>query len=212
MKPLRIDNGIAIFSTRDIEDYGLPEEWGYENYQVVESRELNLVTDYKMERQYDMRPIHRYSRLERFKVTLRQLIGEHGVVPDHIVTVVGHYLSIQEETSDLWNRTRSILKTLKCRLYYNRIPFILKKLKYDQCIKWDAKEYLDIVERFKVISYTFDQEKKNFKRTYFPNLRFIALKLLEESGGQMIVPIPLARTVRKRNALEKLWQELKSMC
>lgn len=212
MKPIRFENNIPIFSTKDIEDYGLPEEWGFENYQVIESRELNLVTDFKMERQYDMRPIHRYSRIDRFKVILRQLIGEHGVVPDHIVTVVGHYLTIQNETLDLWDRTRAILKHLKCRLYYNRIPFILKKLNYDQCIKWDARDYLEIVERFKVISSTFDQEKKKFKRKYFPNLRFIALKLLEESGGEMIVPIPLARTARKRKSLEILWKGLKCLC
>jgi len=213
MKPTRFEeDGTAVFCSRDIEDYGLPEEWGYEKYIVIESREINMVTDHKMEQQYDLRPIHRYSRLERFRVTLRQLIGEHGTVPDHIIMTVGHYLMLQGSGDNLWNRTRAILKHFKARIYYNRIPYILKQLKYQQCISWDSQEYEDIMAKFKVISRSFDEQKNKYKRKYFPNLRFIALKLLQEAGGEMNIKIPLARTLRKEKALEKLWLELKNVC
>jgi len=38
MKPVRIDtDGVPLFSSNDIEDYGLPEHWGYEQYRVIES-------------------------------------------------------------------------------------------------------------------------------------------------------------------------------
>lgn len=85
MKPIRFEYDIPVFSSRDIDDYGVPEHHGYLKYLVVESREANLVTDYKMEHSYDLVPIHRYSRLARFKSTLLKLLGEKTKIPQTII-------------------------------------------------------------------------------------------------------------------------------
>lgn len=81
MKPFKTDpDGIPVFSTVQIDDYGFPEHWGYTKYRVVESREANLVTDYKMEQERYFQKIHRYSRFARFKVCLLNILGERGKI------------------------------------------------------------------------------------------------------------------------------------
>jgi hypothetical protein len=63
MKPFRIDNdGKCIFTSSQIKDYGLPEEWGYFIYLVIEDDSHCLVADYKFLQSYHFRSIHRYSR------------------------------------------------------------------------------------------------------------------------------------------------------
>lgn len=52
MKPIRIDeDGIPIFTNVQVDDYGFPEHWGFDRYHIIESREGNFVTDYKMEQE-----------------------------------------------------------------------------------------------------------------------------------------------------------------
>jgi hypothetical protein len=66
MIPLRWEGQTAIFTSHQIEDYGLPEEWGYHQYEVIDDRStIHFTTDYKLEQSYYKRPIHRYNRLER---------------------------------------------------------------------------------------------------------------------------------------------------
>lgn len=81
MLPIKHDpDGVPVFSSTQIDDYGLPEHWGYEVYRVSESLEANMVTDYKMEQEMFFRKIHRYSRVARFKVCLLNLLGERGKI------------------------------------------------------------------------------------------------------------------------------------
>ncbi len=93
MKPIKIDpDGVPIFSSSQIDDYGLPEHWGYDVYRVSESLEANMVSDYKMEHEMYFRKIHRYSRLARFKVCLFNILGERGNIPSYIISMVKNYL------------------------------------------------------------------------------------------------------------------------
>ena len=88
MKPVRYEGKTAVFTTRDIDDYGMPELYGYDEYIVVESRELNVATDYKFEQDREWKTIHRYSRLARFKKTFLNLLGERGSIPQPVLTIV----------------------------------------------------------------------------------------------------------------------------
>lgn len=207
MKPVRFENNVPVFTTRDIDDYGFPEHFGYDNYIVVESRDLNLVTDFNQEHEYDLRPIHRYSRLARFKSTLYQLIGERGSVPSAVITMVRTYL--KPDSPDKWNATRAILKHYRQTAYYNRIPLILVTLGYEKSVEPTTGAQLStIIEDFMRISEKFERIKHEFKLRYFPNIRFIVLKLLQKHGIETNYPVPFIRTERKRKSLEELWQRL----
>ena len=206
MKPIRYEEDVAVFSSRDIEDYGQPEYYGYTKYMVVESRELKMVTDYKMEHAYDLIPIHRYSRVARFKTTLLKLVGEKTKIPDYILIACKTYL--KKDSIDLWNDTRKILKNYKWSKYYDYIPAILCKLGFCRMLQINASKIEDIINDFKVLVEKFEKNKLLYKRKYFPNIRFIVLKLLELHGSLHNYPIPFVRTDRKLLSLSLLWEDL----
>jgi hypothetical protein len=206
MKPVRYDDDVPVFTSRDIEDYGMPDHYGYDNYIVIESREVHLVTDYKMEHSYDLIPIHRYSRVARFKTTLLKLVGEKSKIPDYIITACRVYL--KKDSTDLWNDTRKILKCYRWSKYYDFIPAILCKLGLCRMLKITASKIEDILNDFKVLVERFEKTKTKYKRRYFPNIRFIVLKLLELHGCLHDYPIPFVRTERKLLSLSLLWEDL----
>ena len=206
MKPIRIDDdGIPLFTNLQIDDYGFPEYWGFEKYRVIESREGNFVSDHTLEHERDFRKIHRYCRMSRFKTCLLHLLGERGKIPAHVTTMVKAYL--KPDSTDKWNDTRRILKAYKQRRYYDMIPLILKNLNYGRLFKAVTPEqYNNIMIDFMFLSTKFEETKTT--RRYFPNIRFIVLKLLEEHGVEQNYPIPLARTTRKLKSLNELWVNL----
>jgi hypothetical protein len=208
MKPLKIDpDGVPVFSNLQIDDYGLPELWGYNQYRVSESLELNFVTDYKIEQEYFFRKIHRYSRIARFKVCLLNLLGERGTIPPHVLSMVKNYL--KPNSMDKWNDTRKLLKHFKQRKYYDQIPTILKQLSYGRCFKaLTSEQFEKLFNDFRFLSEKFDRMKSDYQRKYFPSIRFIVLKLLDFHGVKPNYPIPLVRTSRKMKSLEKVWSSL----
>lgn len=204
MKPVRMDpDGVPVFTNHQIDDYGFPEHWGYEMYRIVENRDtMDMKTDFKMETSYYKRPIHRYCRRIRFMNTLHQLLGDKGKVPDWVIGIVQTYL----KPGDVWNLTRNILKHYRLRLYYNRIPFIVQQITKTNSTKpVHSEQYEAIMKDFDRFCYLFDQHKETLKRKYFPNMRFMALKLMEKHGIEMNYSIPLTRTHRKRKDLEFIW-------
>lgn len=209
MKPIRYENNIPIFSTRDIDDYGFPEIYGYTQYLVIESRDLNLVTDYKMEHEYDLRPIHRYSRLARFKATLFQLLGERGHIPKAALAVVKSFLN--PNSPNKWEDTRKLLKKFNQRKCYDRIPIILSKLGHGRSFpSLTGDQIISIINDFRALSDKFERTKHQYSRRYFPNIRYTVLKLLQLHGITSNYPVPFIRTERKRHSLDTLWDQLVS--
>jgi len=206
MLPLRIDpDGTPVFTNLQIDDYGLPEHWGYNKYIVTQSREAVFVTDFKMEQERFFKKTHRYCRTSRFKTCLLNLLGERGKIPAHVLSMVKTYL--KPNSIDKWNDTRKILKAFKQRRYYDNIPMILKHLNYGRLFKAITSETLEaIVNDFKALSTKFEETKTT--RRYFPNIRFIVLKLLQLHGVTQNYPIPFARTCRKLKSLTTLWTNL----
>lgn len=206
MKPFKLDHdGTPMFTNLQIDDYGMPEHWGFEQYRVVVSREGNFVTDYEMEQQRDLRKVHRYSRQARFKVCLLNLLGERGKIPDMVLTMVKSALN--PLSTDKWNDTRRILKHYKQRRYYDNIPTILRLLKYERLFKPITSEKVEeLINDYKCLSTRFESIKTG--RRYFPNIRFVVFKLLELHGINPHYPIPYARTSRKLKSLNELWSNL----
>lgn len=211
MQPFRIDlDGVPLFTSNQIDDYGFPEHWGFEVYRIVENRDsVVMTTDFKLEQSYYKRPIHRYCRKKRFMTTLHKLLGDKGKVPEHIIQIIQTYI----QPGDLWNQIRAMLKHFKCSIYYNRIPYIINRMtRVNSVPPVSADQYREMAAEFDRFCYWFDQNKHQFDRTYFPNMRFIALKLIQAQGIELNYPIPFARTKRKLKQLEFIWNLFINKC
>jgi len=180
-------------------------------YTIIETRESAhpQVVDYTLtcERRGSLRPIHRYSRIERFESILYQLIGARGKVPKRIINYI-KLVGYDKQPELLWESIRAILKEKGWRLYYNRIPTILQMLGESKTINFQDQALLisEIVIDFRKLSAAFDRRPGG--RKYFPNLRFIALKLLEAHGAVFEYMIPFIRTPRKIASMDRVWQQL----
>jgi hypothetical protein len=206
MKPIRIDeDGIPIFTNVQVDDYGFPEHWGFDRYHIIESREGNFVSDYKMEQERYIQKTHRYSREARFKVCLLNLLGERGRIPEMVLTMVRSALN--PLSADKWNDTRRILKHYRQRKYYDNIPSILRMLKYDRLFNPITSEQFEaLINDYRCLSTRFESIKTG--RRYFPNIRFVVFKLLELHNINPNYPIPFARTSRKLKSLHQVWESL----
>lgn len=214
-QPVRFEAGIPFYTSHQVDLYGEPHHWGVDQYQIIQLREdaHPFVTDFEMEqdRRGALRPIHHYSRVERFESILYQLIGSRGRVPPEVVQTIRKE-GYNQDPEKIWDSIRSILKKHKWRPYYNRIPTILQMLGYQEKIEFgDSNLFVrQLVNDFKRISQRFEELKPTLGRTYFPNLRFIAFKLLEASGANFQYKIPFVRTPRKEKILNEMWKILSS--
>ena len=207
-KPIRIDpDNVPVYSSRDVDDYGFPEHYGIEIYRIIECRDPILVHDYYQRQQSNLRNIHRYSRLERFRKTLLSIIGERGRVPDYVIAMVRNFLNISG--GDHWNRCRAVLKHFGQRKYYDEIPFILNKLGHGRLFDVTTGDQIEsIIRHYKILSDKFERRKSDYQRRYFPNIRFIVFKLLQLHNINPNYSVPFIRTTRKNKSLESLWAEL----
>lgn len=110
--PVRYDYGVAVFRLEDVNIYGLPDLFGYDDYLVTSTYEDEspYVLDFHDEQGRRLVPIHRYSRLARFKGIVYQLLGERGNIPEEVLEVV-KYWGYDDSPVLVWNSVRNILKT-----------------------------------------------------------------------------------------------------
>lgn len=155
----------------------------------------------QIEAKQKCRPIHRYNRLERFKNTLDQLLGCRGNISDNV-------MELMKNVKFNWEQIRKILKKEKLPRLYNQIPLICRKLGFGNCIEFEdfQKSYIGILKEFNRIHYKFNLMKGD-ERKYFPNLRFVALKLVQKWGGKFNLKIPFIRTRRKLKILDQIINE-----
>lgn len=198
LTPIRYEDGIPVFLTSDIDDYGMPWIFGFTEWTAINDNDKPMVMDWQMEIDRKMRPIHRYSRVARFTSVLAQLTQCRGNVPQDLID------EVEEQVPNLnWNSVHKFLKKKQYKNYYNRIPMILHELGIELIeFKITNTQIHDLITRFKQVATKFDALRN--ERKYFPSIRFIALKLLEEIGAD-IGNIPLMRTEKKKAALESLW-------
>ncbi len=180
--------------------------------EFMDWKEPHFAMDYDQELSYNQnaKKKHRYSRKDRFRFTLYQLVGNSGDVPHQVSTFVRRKLGSRIRRNKIWNRVRSILKNEGLRRYYNRIPQIISTI---TGLKPTGDSYFCLhqcLADFDRFDYQFDSSlRQKWKRAYFPNLRFVALKLLDKYGVKYPYTVPFVRTARKRKYLNKLWLEFK---
>jgi hypothetical protein len=192
----------------------MPEE-EYEEFEEEywECPEFHL--DYEQEQHNSMnfKKKHRYSRKDRFRLTLYQLLGMSGEVPPWVIKIIKTELGQRVKKQRIWNEIRFILKKHKLRRYYNRIPSLIKNISGLKPMEINSEKVSKILDSFFLFDYHFNQSLcKEWGRKYFPNLRFIALKLVGEVGIKYPYHVPLIRTCRKKKYLEHLFLEFKSTC
>ena len=209
--PHRMEGTTPVFTSEQLNDYGPPELYGYDNYEVIELEATAHppVVDFQFMRDRERpRPIHRYNRVERFEFILAQLLGRRGDVPPKVMQMMCY---IEKEKDTVWNSIRATLKHYKQRKYYNRIPTIMFQMGLGSVFQWDRSQttYDKIVNDFKTLHNVFEycQKRKKWNRKYFPSLRFVAVKLLERYGATCQFKIDFIRTKRKRKALGELWDD-----
>lgn len=156
--------------------------------------------------------VHRYSRVDRFKSTMLQLLGETGAVPDSVVELVreniGKYVNSK---CKIWNTIRKILKEHGMRRYYNRIPKIINAITGMTPTGIAEVNFHGMINEFEIMSRLFDKKyRSQWKISYFPNLRYIALRMIQTVGIVYPYHVPLVRTKRKGKYLGGFYEALLS--
>lgn len=208
MDPIRVEeDGTAIFTTDQIDDYGLPDDSKYPLYYVIESAPKMLMS-YVHEQQTQYRKIHRYDRDARFRTVVRNLLGDSkSVICDHFLNIVKAYM-LQQQGVGKFEGCRSIVRHFKKQQYYTLIPTMIIKMGYPPLLKIPSS--VDLIMRRVFIHYkAFEQKffQIQTSKKYFPNMKFLALTLLELNGVN-IDEIPKLRTSRKLKAMEKIFLEI----
>lgn len=206
MDPIRYDGEFAVFSTRQVDMYGPPDNYD-KFYVVVEPDDrVEFGLDWKFEQGRSWRQVHRYSRIERFKTVLLDLVGGRKCVPPHVIETV-KFWGIDAREKKMWNSARMILRAYGWKKYYNKIPSILACFggTQDQITSLEIDR---VMCKFRAISARFDEIKGTLGRTYFPDLRYIALKLLEEVGVEMSYAAVKLKTRRKLVEYESVYAQI----
>lgn len=168
--------------------------------------------DYDMEeeRRWSVNRIHRYVRVKRFESVLYRLLGLRGEVDPEVVDMMRGKIDTRKEK--VWNSVRGWLKKNGYTKYYNLIGSIIQMLGLKWRINWhdNHMKIAEIVRKFKRISSKFDCTYFE-KRKYFPNLRFVALKMLHHEGVEFGFHIPYLRTKRELKTLQMVWAQLEGV-
>lgn len=196
-------DGTMVYTTRYIDIYGPPDTiW---NYRVIEDRCDNLgYLDFNQEIELKKkRPTHFYCRKKHFRIILTHILGFNGRVPQHVLNLMPDWC--KEGTH--WEVVRNILKQNGLQSYYNRIFTIIKLKGYLKNIPPITEQIVrNVLKDFNMLNDAWPHYPT--KRTYFPILRFIALRLLYENDYDLSPVIPWARTIKKYQELEEEFSNL----
>lgn len=204
------DDGTAIFTTDQIL-WCNPSELGYKgtNYIVVETEltahppALNYSDEINLPKK---RPVHHYSRFERFRACLNQILcSSRMIVPDYVMDTFREKLK-GVRRRHIWSRSRKIIKDNKWRYLYNRIPAILAELGYaPKQVGIDTRKYNQVLRDFFQMDHIFDKIKQRLGREYFLDMRYVSIKLMEKNQMKERFNIPRALTKTRRNSLDLLF-------
>lgn len=208
MKPLRYEGDVAIFTTDMVDVYGPPCLYGYENYMVIESPP-QLVSSYADIERTVFKRIHRYRRIDRFRFVLRNLLGYTNCKIDETY-MVAFKTFFKTDSETPYEDIRKIIKHYGLGKMHTLIPSILRHLGVKPPLVIDTNFdhiYRLVIRDFQAIETAFNSIKEKGK--YFPNMKYIAIRLLERRGIDSSGLKPL-RTKRKLKAADLFFEELVS--
>lgn len=211
LRPLRYDLDTPIFSSTDIQVFGLPLHYGYEKYLVIDDNSEDHLQPQNHKEYTHFTKKHHYSRIARFNRVVRSLFGESSAVlePKSIVGVVQQLLNPFSENP--YQDCFKILKHYNLPKLYAQIPAILFQAHGIRLLKTQkplSELFQEVCTRFKVFEQLFFELDDD--RKYFPNLKFTALRILESLGVENKC-IPHLRTKRKLLVMEKLFLKMEKV-
>src|SRR4051812_29393999 len=120
LKPQTFENDLPVFTKGDIDLYGLPDYYGWNQWICIDDQPemVGNVCDFIVFN----RPVHHYSRFDRFRMILLQLLGWRGKVEEDVIEICE---MIDFNLKDVWLVFKRELKWNSKSQYYNRIPRIL---------------------------------------------------------------------------------------
>jgi hypothetical protein len=108
-------------------------------------------------------------------------------------------------STHIWSSIQAILKKNGLRKYYNRIGQIIWQIAgykiYFGSLSGRVLE--KIIEEFRGMQFVHETRK------YFPNLRYVALRMLQDHGAVFEYDVPLLKTKRKLKGMDELYLTLK---
>lgn len=143
LKPITFENDLPVFRREDIDLYGLPDYYGYEQWICIDS-DAELVEDFSGMVVFS-KPVHRYSRFDRFRMVLLQLLGWRGKVESDVMEICS---LIDFPSEDVWLVFKRELKWNSKSKYYNRIPRILFLMGKMGSVKVDSGTFCGILDRY----------------------------------------------------------------
>lgn len=184
------------------------EEYNETSFNSCVDTDYHLDHDQEISHRLNCKKKHRYSRKARFKSVVLQLVGASGETPDNVVKIIHQNLKPTVKSSKIWNRIWKLLKKNNFKGYYNRMPQLIKLTTGVKPMGVSYEAIQNILQDFDNFHYKFNNHlAEKWSRKYFPNLRFVALKLLSQHGITFPYKVPLVRTVRKKKYLESLYSE-----
>lgn len=223
------NDGVMVYTTRYIDTFGVPDtpfdyrviedrigDYGHLNFEdeckeaytgTKVPRELASIHKLTQEgyKPYDKkkRPKHYYCRKNHFRIILTHILGFNGRVPQQVLDMMPDWC----KDGTHWEEVRKILKQNNLQMYYNRIFTIIKLKGYLRNIpKITEQTVRNVLKDFDMLNNAWPHYPTH--RTYFPILRFIALRLLYENDYDLSPVIPWARTVKKYQELEEEFSNL----
>lgn len=198
-KPEYYENGVPVFSKWQIDLFGVPNETSYlvlddvvtylPSYADIENRIENL------------QHVHHYDRVQRFNTIVLQIVGDARITSKKGMKCIKKISKNLPPNIDLYplpaiyEKVRHVMKIHGLKIYYNRIATILNEFNIANVrMHYTGELVNNVLQDFLKMHYAFFKVRDQLKRTYFPNLKFVALKLLLKYGFSNPFNLKLAKT------------------
>lgn len=202
------ENGIPVYSKWQIDLYGPPHQI---SYLVVDDVVTYLPSFTEIQnRMENLEHVHHYNRIERFTTILLQIVGDARISSKKGMKCIKKISRNIPANIDLYplptiyQIIRNVMRQNGLKIYYNRIATILNEFNITNTRSHYSVELINnVIGDFQKMHYAFTKIKKDLKRTYFPNLKFVALKLLLKYGFTNPFNLKLAKTPARLQKLNK---------
>lgn len=212
--PKRYENGVAIFSKTSIDLFGFPEEYGYQGrYQVIDDDQPQYATEYQQENEVQPpKRKHLYCRFTRFRLLVNRLLGigpaRSRQYYDCLEKLTEHPDFESAPLGDIWRISHKILSKARLSKYYTFIPTFAQESNTVDISIIDKELVQRVLCNFMKMHLAYGYNGGISGRKYFPNLRYIAVRLLQNEGYSNPLGISGIKTKSRRERLEQDFREL----
>jgi hypothetical protein len=207
-QPSYYENGIPVYSKWQIDLFGPPDKI---NYLVLDDDVTYLPSYTQIQHCLEnLEYVHHYDRVQRFTTILLQIVGDARISSKKGMKCMKKVSRNIPSDIDLYplpiiyQIIRNVMRHNGLKIYYNRVATVLNEFNITDTRKHYSPELINnVIEDFKKMHFMFEKIKKDLKRTYFPNLKYVALKLLLKYGFTNPFNLKLAKTPARLLKLNK---------